>query len=511
MTSKSIDSQRFHGLDSLRAVAMLLGVLYHSLVFGMMVGGTPGTGPMGQDDSSRYLGDWLHSFRMPLFFLISGFFGRMMLEKYGTATYLKKRWYRIGIPLVIGMFTFGPVYILTRDALSSNMGRPGAATMPFGDGELPPPPPGFVPPPLVRFDENSDGSLDGEEWKQAQVELKKMFSGGGPPGFGPGGPGGGGPPGFGPGGPGGGGPPGFGPGGPGGGGPGVSMLLFGSNSRYFELHHLWFLWYLLVFVTVTPFVAGIFNILFHPISDEADRLASRMIQSGLAPVLFGLTIAPVLMVLPSMFGWSLGLAPAIFRAFPDFLYHLDPEMGFYYLYFLAGWLLHRERESLPALAQTWIPQLVLGLLEFGTAIWLSDRYRSQTTLYLFPLIRWASYSLYSIGGATTCFAFLGFFQKYLDRPGRSLRYLADTALWIYLIHQPLVLLGLAWLQPYRLPWWVLASAVTLLSVTVSLVLYEALVRPTILARWFGPAGARPNEITVVRSDSTSLISESSCR
>ena len=82
-----VEKQRFHALDSVRATAMLLGVVYHSMLFRMMVGGGP-PGPMGMGGPSRYLQDWLHSFRMPLFFFISGFFGRMMLEKYGTGDIL---------------------------------------------------------------------------------------------------------------------------------------------------------------------------------------------------------------------------------------------------------------------------------------------------------------------------------------------------------------------------------------------------------------------------------------
>ena len=51
-------------------------------------------------------------------------------------------------------------------------------------------------------------------------------------------------------------------------------------------------------------------------------------------------------------------------------------------------------------------------------------------------------------------------------------YLADTALWVYLIHQPFVLIGLAWLAPYQMPWWALTAAVSeVFSVAGSLLLY----------------------------------------
>jgi glucan biosynthesis protein C len=61
---------RSHSLDGLRALVMLLGVAWHAVQ-------GPGSGAV-----STFM-DWLHSFRMPLFMLISGFFGHMMLAKYG--------------------------------------------------------------------------------------------------------------------------------------------------------------------------------------------------------------------------------------------------------------------------------------------------------------------------------------------------------------------------------------------------------------------------------------------
>ena len=130
----SATSMRYHALDRVRAVAMLLGVVYHSILFRMFAGGGGPPGPMGASDGSRWFSDWLHSFRMPLFFLISGFFGRMMLQKYGTLGYLRKRWQRIAVPLFVGIFTFSPLYILAREAV----GGPGP--MPFGGGPGGPPP-----------------------------------------------------------------------------------------------------------------------------------------------------------------------------------------------------------------------------------------------------------------------------------------------------------------------------------------------------------------------------------
>ena len=481
-----VASNRFHALDSARATAMLLGVFYHSILFaGFAGGGPPGGGPGGPGggggpDPSRLVGDWLHSFRMPLFFLISGFFCRMMLDKYGMRNYFRRRWARIGVPLLVGMFTFCPLYILTRD-LTSRGGGPGPGSMRApGPGGPPPgmppgmqamtrPPQGIVPTPLEPFDKNHDGELSDQEWEEATREL------GGPPGRGPRpGPGG-----FRPGGP---------PGPFGGGENALAGKVFGSSARYFELHHLWFLWYLLVFATVGPWVANGFSLVFS--RGSADARIRTLTRWGLAPFALALLGTPALLMTSSPFGWYLGLAPAIFRGFPDFLLHFDWDMAFYFVYFLAGWLLHREREVLLSLAQTWLLDLLLGLVAFAVATVLSTKYARTPDAPNYGLIRVGAYAIYCLGSSLTAFAFLGVFLRYLDWPSRTWRYLADTALWVYLIHQPLVLIGLALVRPLKLNWWMQPVLVTALSAGAALLLYEALVRHTPLVWLFGPTIAR---------------------
>ncbi len=292
-----------------------------------------------------------------------------------------------------------------------------------------------------------------------------------------------------------GGPPGFGPGGPGGpfGGSGssVSRRLFGSNQQFLQLNHLWFLWYLLIFASIGPALAKALGWAFARGSfGVADQFAVRLIHSGFAPIAVGVVCAPALAATSGPFGWSLGMPASIFRAFPDFLWKVDPEMGFFLVFFMAGWLLHRERDALPRLSRGWLPDLLVGVIGFAAASWLSDSYMLRTSLPYYQLIRWGCYALYSAASAATCFAFVGFFQRFLDKPTTIGRYLADTALWVYLVHQPLVILGLAWLVPLGMPWWVLTAAVAFLATSASLFMYEALVRPTPLVKLFGPASAR---------------------
>ena len=277
------------------------------------------------------------------------------------------------------------------------------------------------------------------------------------------------------------------------GGPGLSMLVFGQYSRYFELNHLWFLWYLLIFITIAPAVTKAIGWVFHSLSPAAaDHLGRKVIRSALiAPLALGFLTTPALILSePGQFGWGLGLPATIFRAFPDFLLHVDTDMLFYFIIFLMGWWLHLERTALPEMTRAWIPNMLLGLVAFAGSAWMSDFYSTKPQHPQYQLMRAISLTLYALGSASTVFGVLGMFQKFFDKATPVGRYLADTALWVYLVHQPLVLIGLYWFSPFQWPWYALTAAVSVFTIACALVLYEAMVRPTAMVRLFGPAGAR---------------------
>lgn len=53
---------------------------------------------------------WLsHAFRMPLFFLLAGFFGAMTIGSYGNVAWVRRRLVRLGVPLVVGVVALAPL------------------------------------------------------------------------------------------------------------------------------------------------------------------------------------------------------------------------------------------------------------------------------------------------------------------------------------------------------------------------------------------------------------------
>jgi peptidoglycan/LPS O-acetylase OafA/YrhL len=92
---------RLHALDAVRGGALLLGVIVH---MSMSFWPIPLWPIRDNDPSNTLLVSFLvmHIFRMSLFFVIAGFFARLLLEKRGPRGFVADRAKRIGIPLLVG-------------------------------------------------------------------------------------------------------------------------------------------------------------------------------------------------------------------------------------------------------------------------------------------------------------------------------------------------------------------------------------------------------------------------
>ena len=112
MTNTHSPSRRLYDLDALRAFAMFLGIVLH-------------TGSFLYPDPSRFwpvhdpaIGDdftyWqinraIHGFRMPVFFLLSGFFSAMLWQRRGLQALFVHRWRRVGVPFGLACVTILPL------------------------------------------------------------------------------------------------------------------------------------------------------------------------------------------------------------------------------------------------------------------------------------------------------------------------------------------------------------------------------------------------------------------
>ncbi len=105
-------SDRVHALDAVRAFALLLGVVYHATLSFIPGARTAEYAPVEDVSPSLLLAVvafTAHMFRMPLFFLMAGFFARMLVQRKGISGFWADRLRRILAPLIVGWVVLFPV------------------------------------------------------------------------------------------------------------------------------------------------------------------------------------------------------------------------------------------------------------------------------------------------------------------------------------------------------------------------------------------------------------------
>jgi hypothetical protein len=129
---------RYHALDALRAFALLLGVVFHAAesfgahnYYWAVVDSSP----------SEFL-EWFrhgcHSFRLEVFFLIAGFFARLLLHRRGTRGFVHNRILRILVPLVVGWAVLYPLLVFLWILGKASMGQLGSMGVPPDAQQLAP-------------------------------------------------------------------------------------------------------------------------------------------------------------------------------------------------------------------------------------------------------------------------------------------------------------------------------------------------------------------------------------
>ncbi len=105
--------KRIYGIDSLRAVAMLLGIVLHASI---AYKAKPHRNWIFDEEyhsvGFSLLYFIIHSFRMPVFFIVAGFFCRLLYHRIGEKEFLLHRLKRILIPFGIGVFLIVPISLI---------------------------------------------------------------------------------------------------------------------------------------------------------------------------------------------------------------------------------------------------------------------------------------------------------------------------------------------------------------------------------------------------------------
>ena len=130
--NRPTNPDRLHALDAVRAGALLLGIVLHATMSFFFV--VPAR-DVSQGTAPAVAFFVIHTFRMTLFFVIAGFFGRLLLQRRGVRGFVKDRARRVLVPLTAGWVILAPLTIaavawgLTRTFPG---GDPGGAAAPRG-------------------------------------------------------------------------------------------------------------------------------------------------------------------------------------------------------------------------------------------------------------------------------------------------------------------------------------------------------------------------------------------
>lgn len=128
--------ERFHSLDAVRAFALLAGIVLHATMT-FIPGFTlkPDRPSLDVEPSTTLavLFFVIHIFRMSVFFVIAGFFARLLVARSGVREFLRNRAKRVLLPLVLAWLVIGPL------ALAAIVYQ---ALILYGTLEAVPPPPG---------------------------------------------------------------------------------------------------------------------------------------------------------------------------------------------------------------------------------------------------------------------------------------------------------------------------------------------------------------------------------
>lgn len=366
------NTERVYSLDALRAIMMLLGVVIHSAI-------TYASADFGdawplKDPINSFFFDilvaFVHSFRMPVFFLAAGYFSALLLARKGPESMLISRVRRILLPLLVAVVVGYPLVLFAFLFSSySFAGVPSAfqkATALFPKGA-------FLP---------------------------------------------------------------------------------------YRLIHLWFLYYLMLYVLIGWLTAKVI---------KKKMVFATLLTTGLGYLLqrVSLRILTITVAFYGCLSWMGG--PFIKTSF-DWYPHGDIFVT-YLLFFGTGWLIFTT-DTLKRMATYPIGQLVLSTLLFLAFVFVP-----------WPSAPWvlpAKIGLSALFSTLFVFGFVALFQRYFNHYSPRLSYLMESAYWVYIIHLPIVAFVPGVLASFSLPIF-LKFSITLCSGTIlSLLSYHYLVRGTVV-------------------------------
>ncbi|NOT76797.1 MAG: acyltransferase family protein [Cyclobacteriaceae bacterium] len=203
-------------------------------------------------------------------------------------------------------------------------------------------------------------------------------------------------------------------------------------SHGFPLMHLWFLYFLILFcagvvVFRSPIVSWI-----DPscrIRHAVDRLISFFMNRWWGSLAFGLAMVGPMLGMTDWFGVDTSASGLIPRAASFIIYGL---------YFTLGWFLHRQSFLMEGMKKFRVVNLCMSIVITFSVIIISLLFSEPADPADGRFILMGINTLYAFASMTMVFAFIGFMLSWFEDPSPTIRYMADSAYWGYLIHLPII-------------------------------------------------------------------------
>jgi peptidoglycan/LPS O-acetylase OafA/YrhL len=479
-------AQRHHDLDALRGAMMLLGIVIHVALAFIPDVWVVTDAQASTDGLFGVLVSAIHGFRMPVFFLLSGFFTTLLIKKQGLRGMVKQRVLRVLLPLGIGVCTIGPLVVAA--SLWAVMSRPvdnvwtaiqvddmGALRRELRDLDNPPairsPDDGATPLHLAVYmtnrnavaalldagfemdAENQDGATPfGLAYYFGAGDIADLFVAYGHPDPRPQGIAWSAMPGF---------------------GDGSEWAPRNSQaSGLVQLHHLWFLWFLWWFVVGYVLVASL-----------PKRLATvgficrvKVSAGRLIWALIPLT------VIPQYWMWRQGATPQFGPETSAEWFPAAHVFAYYAIFFAFGALLYGRTTSdgrplFDAMVRPWWAVLFATLavvLPVALAV-------TFARIDVLQVPWWSVTVLQVVYTWGMVLGLMGLFRRVFSVERRGVRYLSDSSYWLYLAHLPLVIAVQNVTWSWNLPAGLKFVAVCLVVTVMLLCVYHACVRD----KWIG--------------------------
>lgn len=231
-------------------------------------------------------------------------------------------------------------------------------------------------------------------------------------------------------------------------------------------HHLWFLWFLWWLVVGFAIVAMI-----------VQRLPRIPLPARLFSVPWCLVWLVPLTMVPQSWMHNHGRAPGFGPDTSAGLIPIPHVLVYYAVFFGFGALVHAARGLHAKLGSLWYVTLPLGLLVLPLALRLSDD--RAATIISNPTTRVvASIAAQALYAWLMTFGVIGLFEAVMIKQRAWVRYLSDSSYWLYLVHLPLVIVAQTLLLSLPMP---AAAKFILLTLTLTVTLlltYQLFVRHT---------------------------------